>query len=479
MVAGMGRQRASSVRERLDELRGRTRLTLGLSVLAGTGAAVLLAAPALALLAMEWPVILGGTVLLTSSLALLAVWQGMRRRVLDIDAKLNNTPAAPARAPSAPKPSGAKAGGLARRTGIGLGLAGALAAPLAYFAYQDAAPGQAPAVAAKAEAPRAPASAAQPCAYVGEWSATREQGVMRVSLQANGQFSSQPVARGGEFEESVHGSWGVRADRMEWTYAGQSQPREVRRIAAAGIDSFSLKDAEGTLTEYRRIGAAPACELRPVIAAAEPAQETNATSATARATTARTTLQCQMEVNGRYDALLAKNDKGSPAQDLASRRVDELRNCEKLDRQADEKLFEQAYARLTAYLEKLKTDKRLGPEDKAQLEMDYKAVSTARDQDAKRDYLDKAAELYQRLNSGYGKGGGQVYPQLSCADYQAKIRDLTSEDQAAAAELARLKRPDGSLVDPARWTSLSQKKEARRSDLSFFTEGAHANSCKL
>ena len=95
-----------------------------------------------------------------------------------------------------------------------------------------------------------------PCAYVGVWTAARDQSVYKVTLKDTGDYVAEPIARGAHSGSAIRGTWMVSGDAMEWTYASNKAiPRDINQIRNASAKSFTLDEVDGTSTQYNLIEA--------------------------------------------------------------------------------------------------------------------------------------------------------------------------------------------------------------------------------
>ncbi|MBE0621976.1 MAG: hypothetical protein IH605_15390 [Burkholderiales bacterium] len=94
-----------------------------------------------------------------------------------------------------------------------------------------------------------------PCKYVGVWNSPRLQGIYQYSLHEDSKFTVAPLDRrnGGDF---YSGEWGVYRGKMVWLYdEGRVWPPDVNVIKSTDGNSFSLVEADNSITTFTRVGA--------------------------------------------------------------------------------------------------------------------------------------------------------------------------------------------------------------------------------
>lgn len=91
-----------------------------------------------------------------------------------------------------------------------------------------------------------------PCDYVGVWTAAQKRGVYKTTLLADGRFFSTPIAAGTTSGWSYEGEWSVDSGSMIWRYDSQL---DVNKIKEASRTHFTLKERDGELTEFNLIEA--------------------------------------------------------------------------------------------------------------------------------------------------------------------------------------------------------------------------------
>lgn len=107
-------------------------------------------------------------------------------------------------------------------------------------------------------APAAPPGSL-PCAFIGIWTASRNDSVYQVTLTGDGSFLAVPLAKGGYSDSTIRGRWAVDGSRMAWTYNQtpgrmvSAVPSDVNPIRDLTGRSFTLVEVNGELTRYNLV----------------------------------------------------------------------------------------------------------------------------------------------------------------------------------------------------------------------------------
>lgn len=98
----------------------------------------------------------------------------------------------------------------------------------------------------------------QPCALVGLWTASRQDSVYQVTLQEDGRFLAEPLARGRYAAAALQGDWQVENDRIRWRHDGLTTTEpDINPIREPSAISFTLVEVNGELTRYNLIHRTP------------------------------------------------------------------------------------------------------------------------------------------------------------------------------------------------------------------------------
>mgnify|MGYP001245952501 CR=1 FL=1 len=103
----------------------------------------------------------------------------------------------------------------------------------------------------------------QPCALVGVWAASRRDSVYQVTLQDDGRFHAEPLARGAFSSGTIHGDWSVdtvdAGPRITWRYDGGAPvgPPDVNPVRDLAATGFTLVEVNGETTRYNLIRRTP------------------------------------------------------------------------------------------------------------------------------------------------------------------------------------------------------------------------------
>jgi len=197
---------------------------------------------------------------------------------------------------------------------------------------------------------------------------------------------------------------------------------------------------------------------------------------------ATTTAECRVEVNANYGTaeqlyLANGNDHGAASNRRRSWMPD-LEQCKLIDRKVQDPMMAEAYARLSALLDKMKKGGAPTPEEKAGFLRDFGEMAKVPEQPYKAAYQ-KLADEYLQREAGIFKEHKTVYPRISCAEYAAKIDEMRKLDAARSAEMLSLKQPDGRIAEYARYQALNEARIAMLWDWKYFTDGAKEAGCKV
>jgi hypothetical protein len=217
--------------------------------------------------------LLGG-VLLLASLALLKVWNVMRRRVATI-AEQMALDEARARAPvSSATAATAPASALPPvRWGFVTRVALLVVSPLlllkligGLLLWGESSGGT---IGGRSEpkperAAALPGEAVHPCWLAGAWTSSRGDSVFRITLTDEGRFTAEPIAAGPHGKGTYRGRWELLpGQRLLWIHDAQPADRsDVNPILEAGNTAFTLREVSGQTTRFNRIGAVPGKRCR-------------------------------------------------------------------------------------------------------------------------------------------------------------------------------------------------------------------------
>jgi hypothetical protein len=220
-----------------------------------------------------------GALLLGAALALVRLWNTMRRRVARLQVELvpdTDPPVGTAPAPAETARASLDRVGFAglrrwlRLAALGLfgfGMLQTLTLRLSAGLIHDAAADQRTSIADQEARLTGGDMQHQPCGLVGVWTAARRHSVYQVTLQDTGRFHAEPLARGTYSGAPIHGDWSVdtagdtpeAGQRITWHYdsgvpAGPPDVNPVRDLSATG---FTLVEVNGETTRYNLIRRTP------------------------------------------------------------------------------------------------------------------------------------------------------------------------------------------------------------------------------
>ena len=254
----------------------------------------------------------------------------------------------------------------------------------------------------------------------------------------------------------------IEARRREQSLAGSDWAKQ-RRPAKASECKGPLHFVIGCMTYFRQYLAKP-----------KPAEQHRFEG--------MTTAECKVEVNANFEALKEEfMENGNPRGAAVMQRKrwqPELAKCEQYDRWAESNFMPKAYERLEALLSKMKAGGIVTDEQKASALQDFTEMSKVRDQPYRDAYLGKAEEYFARLRGDY-KEPVQIFPRISCEEYQQKINEMIKLDTDRVAAMRALKRPDGVVTNSAEHQKLNQQRIDMLWDWKYFTDGAKAAKCEI
>ena len=93
-----------------------------------------------------------------------------------------------------------------------------------------------------------------PAQYRGTWIAARPESTYRITLREDGSFIAvQEAGRPQLMGEAITGAWSVVENKFVWLYdEGRIWPPDINPIGEETADGFSLREADGSMTRYRR-----------------------------------------------------------------------------------------------------------------------------------------------------------------------------------------------------------------------------------
>lgn len=91
-----------------------------------------------------------------------------------------------------------------------------------------------------------------PCDYAGVWTAAQKRGVYKITLLGDGRFFAEPIAAGSTGGQSYEGEWSVDGGSMVWSF---DQQLDVNKIKEASRTHFTLVERDGELTDFNLIKA--------------------------------------------------------------------------------------------------------------------------------------------------------------------------------------------------------------------------------
>lgn len=195
-----------------------------------------------------------------------------------------------------------------------------------------------------------------------------------------------------------------------------------------------------------------------------------------------TTAECRIEVNANYETLYEEFIESGNSHGAASMQRrhwhPDLADCENYDKWAANKYMPKAYERLLQILEKMKTGGAPTDDEKAGMLKDFSEMSKISDQPYRDAYLEKAEEYFARLRGGY-KEPIQIFPRISCEEYQLKIGEMIKLDQDRVVAMRALKRADGLVTNSAKHQELNQLRIDMLWDWKYFSDGAKAAGCEI
>lgn len=99
----------------------------------------------------------------------------------------------------------------------------------------------------------------QPCYFVGDWTASRNDSVYKVTLSANGQCLAEPISHGKFNKNAIPCSWKwLAGDKLYWADSdGRTHGRpDVNPVVDRTTRGFTLIEVNGERTRYNRISEA-------------------------------------------------------------------------------------------------------------------------------------------------------------------------------------------------------------------------------
>lgn len=216
-----------------------------------------------------------GALLLGAALALVRLWNTMRRRVARLQVELvpDDDPADEAAAVAAATPAAGldRLGlpGLRRSLRLaalglfGFGMLQTLTLRLGAQHLVDAQAAHDTSIADQEARLTGGDMQQQPCALVGVWAASRRDSVYQVTLQDDGRFHAEPLARGAFSGGTIHGDWSVdtvdAGPRITWRYDGGAPvgPPDVNPVRDLAATGFTLVEVNGETTRYNLIRRTP------------------------------------------------------------------------------------------------------------------------------------------------------------------------------------------------------------------------------
>lgn len=195
-----------------------------------------------------------------------------------------------------------------------------------------------------------------------------------------------------------------------------------------------------------------------------------------------TTAECIEEVNANYEAAkaldLEHENSHSIGATLRRQWVPALQDCENYDKLVDDQFMPQAYQRLESAIGKLKARQTLAKDEAATVLQDFAKMSKIPEQPYTEAYMRRFDEYSKRL-SGEHREPEIAYPQISCAEYQAKLDEISRLDEERSAAMNALKRPGGVVSDSAKYSRLNQQRIEMLWDWKLYTEGAKKAGCEF
>ncbi len=202
-----------------------------------------------------------GAALLLAALGLAWAWNGMRRRVANIQVGLTAAPhttaasgaaggaqgaSPPAATPSIGRRIADALWSLNRKQVAGLMLMGiALVGVVAVRNFTQPDTG--------ARRIR-PLDGAYPCELIGLWTSVRHGSPHWVLMHPDGRYGTSPFSQGEPKDQSKDGTWVVKdGDRIVWNHASAPGVQDVNPILEYGAERFTLIEMNGERTRFKRV----------------------------------------------------------------------------------------------------------------------------------------------------------------------------------------------------------------------------------